>query len=98
MSHKPQMAPPASDTRMRVRVLLFATYREIVGAREVSWTGDAGVTLAGFLEAFLAAHPGLAAHRGSMMVALNLEIAEPTTVLHEGDEVALLPPVSGGAP
>ena len=81
---------------MRIRVLLFATYREIVGAKEASWTGDAGTTLAGFLDAFLAVHPRLAPHRGSMMVAVNLAVAEPATVLHEGDEVALLPPVSGG--
>jgi len=90
------MAPPASDGPMRVRVLLFATYREIVGTKELPWTADAGTTLAQFLDAFLAAHPRLAPHRGSMMVAVNLSVAEPSALLHEGDEVALLPPVSGG--
>jgi molybdopterin converting factor subunit 1 len=82
---------------MRLRVLLFATYREIVGEKELAWTADAGATLAQFLDAFLAAHPRLVPHRGSMMVAVNLEVAAPSTVLREGDEVALLPPVSGGA-
>ncbi len=81
---------------MRLHVLLFATYREIVGEKEVSWTADPGLTLGQFLDAFLAAHPRLAPHRGSMMVAVNLAVAEPSVVLREGDEVALLPPVSGG--
>lgn len=81
---------------MRLRVLLFATYREVVGAKELSWTAEAGATLTEFLDAFLAAHPRLRPHRGSMMVAVNLAVAVPSTVLHEGDEVALLPPVSGG--
>ncbi len=87
-----------SSGPMRVRVLLFATYREIVGAKEVPWTADAGTTLAQFLDAFLTAHPRLGPHRGSMMVAVNLDVAGPSTVLHDDDEVALLPPVSGGRP
>lgn len=90
------MAPRASVARMRVRVLLFATYREIVGEKELPWTVAAGSTLGQFLDAFLRAHPRLVPHRGSMMVAVNLSVAEPSAILHEGDEVALLPPVSGG--
>ncbi len=90
------MARPASDVRLRVHVVLFSAYREIVGAKELAWTADAGTTVAGFLDAFLAAHPRLTPHRGSMIVAVNLEVADGSTALHEGDEVALLPPVSGG--
>ena len=83
---------------MRLRVFLFATYREIADAKELAWTAEAGITVGQFLDAFVAAHPRLAPHRGSMMVAVNLAVADPGTVLHEGDEVALLPPVSGGSP
>jgi molybdopterin converting factor subunit 1 len=82
---------------MHLQVMLFATYREIVGEKELSWSVDPGTTLGGFLDAFLAAHPRLAPHRGSMMVAVNLTVAAPSVVLRDGDEVALLPPVSGGA-
>ena len=81
---------------MRLRVLLFSTYREIVGEKEVAWTTEAGTTVSRFLDGFLAAHPRLMPHRGSMMVAVNLEVADPAAVLREDDEVALLPPVSGG--
>lgn len=91
------MAPPASDGSMRLRVRFFATYREIVGAKEIAWTADPGTTLGEFVDALLRRHPRLAPHRGTMMVAVNQAFAEPSTVLREGDEVALLPPVSGGA-
>ncbi len=82
---------------MRLRVRLFATYREIVGEKDVAWTAEPGTTLADFLDAFLRRHPRLEAHRDTMMLAVNQAFAEPRTVLQEGDEVALLPPVSGGA-
>lgn len=81
---------------MRLRVLLFATYREIVDAKELAWTAETGSTLGQFLDTFVGAHPRLAPHRRSMMVAVNLAVADPATLLHEGDEVALMPPVSGG--
>ncbi len=83
---------------MRIHVLLFATFREIVGAKEVAWTADPDTTVGRFLDAFLAHHPRLSPHRGSMIVAVNLDVATPSTVLQDGDEVALLPPVSGGLP
>jgi len=82
---------------MRVRVRLFSTYREIVGAGDVAWTANSGTTLTDFLDAFLRRHPRLTPHRDTMLLAVNQAFAAPSTVLREGDEVALLPPVSGGA-
>ncbi len=82
---------------MRVRVLLFATFRETVGEAEVAWSAEPGTTVGAFLDAFLRTYPGLAPHRGSLMVAVNQAFAERDAVLRDGDEVALLPPVSGGA-
>lgn len=81
---------------MRVRVRLFATYREIVGARELDWTSEEDETLAGLLESLFAKYPRLAGHRETMMFAVNQAFVESGRVLHDGDEVALLPPVSGG--
>lgn len=83
---------------MRIRVLLFATYREIVGEGEVSWVLPESATLRDFLDIFLRKHPRLSPHRASMLLAVNEAFADPATALHEGDEVALLPPVSGGTP
>ncbi len=92
------MGPFPSDPSMRVQVRLFAAYREIVGTGELTWTAESGTTLGGFVDTFLHRHPRLAPHRGSMLLAVNQAFADPSTVLQEGDEVALLPPVSGGAP
>lgn len=83
---------------MRFQVLLFATYREIVGSADVDWTADPGTTVDAFLDAFLRRHPRLVPYRKTMGVAVNQAFAEPSAILHEGDEVALLPPVSGGCP
>lgn len=82
---------------MRVRVLLFATFREIVGEAEVAWSAEPGTTVDAFLASFLRTYPRLAPHRGSLMIAVNQEFAKPSARLRDGDEVALLPPVSGGA-
>ena len=83
---------------MRLRVRLFATYREIVGTGELTWTADPETTLGAFLDAFLRRHPRLSSLRATMLLAVNRAFADPSTVLRDGDEVALLPPVSGGAP
>jgi molybdopterin synthase catalytic subunit len=50
------------------------------------------------LDGVLAKYPELASHRGTMLLAVNHDFAGSNRVLQEGDEVALLPPVSGGAP
>jgi MoaE-MoaD fusion protein len=82
---------------MHVQVNLFATYREIVGARQVPWTLREGATLDQLVDAFLGKYPGLRGHRDTMLVAVNHAYATPDVVLEDGDEVALLPPVSGGS-
>ena len=89
--------PGGIDAGMRLRVLLFATLREIVGEGEIAWSAGSGTTVDAFLTSFLRAYPRLAPHRKTMLVAVNRAFAEPTVVLQDGDEVALLPPVSGGA-
>lgn len=82
---------------MRLRVRLFAAYREIVGTRELGWTAEEGETLGTVVAALVRAYPTLAGHRDTMLLAVNQAFASPDAVLHDGDEVALLPPVSGGA-
>ncbi len=81
---------------MRVRVRLFATYREIAGEGAVPWTLPEGARLRELLEALVRAYPRLADHADTMLLAVNLKYAAPDIVLHDGDEVAVMPPVSGG--
>ena len=81
---------------MTVTVRLFARLRDIAGAGGLERTVPAGATVeqvwAGLAEEF----PGLAAHRAALSAAVNAEFAAFSTELKEGDEVAFLPPVSGG--
>src|SRR6266571_2348563 len=81
---------------MRVRVRLFATYREITGEGAVPWTLPDGARLRELLDALVGTYPRLAMHADTMLLAVNLNYASPDVVLHDGDEVAVMPPVSGG--
>lgn len=82
---------------MTVRVLFFGVLKEAAGAAEAELELPAGATVAAALEAAAAQWPGLARHRRSTVAAVNQKYASKTDVLREGDELALLPPVSGGA-
>jgi molybdopterin synthase catalytic subunit len=82
---------------VRVRVRLFAIQRELAGAREVPLDLPDGATVADAWTALIAIHPPLAPGRASVRFARNGAYAEESTPLAEGDEVAMIPPVSGGA-
>jgi molybdopterin synthase catalytic subunit len=81
---------------MRIRVRLFAAVREIVGERELEVEVAAGTTAAGIVERLAVVHPRIADLSGRVMLAVNREYVEGERILAEGDEVALIPPVSGG--
>ena len=82
---------------MQVTVKFFATYREVVGSKERKVRLGDRATLRDLLDAVYAGHPRLKSHEGAMLVAVNHEFADPSARLRDGDEVALMPPVSGGA-
>lgn len=72
----------------------FGIVREIVGGRQVVMEIN-GQTVADVRAHLLTNYPPLVGLR-SLMIAVNNEYAEETHVLHETDEIALIPPVSGG--
>jgi MoaE-MoaD fusion protein len=81
-----------------ITVLFFGLLRDIAGAGEVRLEVEPGATLGGVFEHFAKLYPELGKRRSSIMLARNQEFGTSETVLAHGDEVALLPPVSGGAP
>ena len=83
---------------MRVQLKLFASFREAVGARELRWEIEDGATVKALLDSLVARYPGLGKTLNQGMVALNHEYVSHDAALSEGDEVGLIPPVSGGAP
>ena len=80
-----------------VRARLFARLREQAGTDAETIELPAGSTVADVYEAIQRLHPGLHADRGVVRAALNQEFAEWDAVVADGDEVAFIPPVSGGA-
>ena len=80
---------------MRVRTLLFATYRDMAGTDELELELPAGATAAD-LVALLREERGLRQLPAEPALAVNTVYAPLTTDLSDGDEVAFLPPVAGG--
>ncbi|GBF96605.1 hypothetical protein Rsub_09351 [Raphidocelis subcapitata] len=83
---------------MRVRVLYFARSREVAGAPEEALDLPPGATTSSLLDDLRSRHPGLAGVLTSCVVAVNHEYvaAGEAAELREGDEVAIIPPLSGG--
>ncbi len=81
---------------MRVRVRLFAALREIVGQEEVDVELAPGTTVNGLWEKLVSRNERLGAYAKSINFAVNHDFVSRETPLSAGDEVAFLPPVSGG--
>ena len=82
---------------MDVRVRLFASLREAAGASEISVELAEGELVSRLLGEVRRQHPSLANRCDGVVVAVNQEYVDQSTPISAGDEVALIPPVSGGA-
>ena len=80
---------------MQLRVLCFGRLRELI-APEIAAELPSPATVADLWRSLRQQHPALAAYDGAIAIAVNQSFASSSTPLMEGDEVALLPPVSGG--
>jgi molybdopterin converting factor subunit 1 len=81
---------------MSQRVRLFASFRQQAGAGQVELELGPRPRVRDVLEALRQRYPGLGPGLDSAMVAVNLEYVGPDYRLEPGDEVAIIPPVSGG--
>jgi molybdopterin converting factor subunit 1 len=81
---------------MRVRVLFFGMLKDIVGMSREDAEFPEGADLRSVFAAYALRFPPFGNLSHSIVVARNQEFADPTTTLADGDEVAFLPPVSGG--
>jgi molybdopterin converting factor subunit 1 len=89
------LVPPVSQT-VRVKVLFFGRLKDVVGQSEESLEFNDASTIEQLFARCAARIPELAKYRSSVVASRNQEFASWDTVLHPGDEVAFLPPVSGG--
>ena len=79
-----------------VEVLLFGAAADRAGTRKVRLEVEEGTTLAEVWPQLAEKHPGLSAMRDTLAFAVNGEYAKMDGRVNPGDEVAVLPPVSGG--
>lgn len=80
---------------MRVHVRLFASYREAAGVGQLDLELRPGATASDAISELSRRHPIIAAGR-SVVIAKNREYVNADEPLVDGDEIALIPPVSGG--
>jgi molybdopterin synthase sulfur carrier subunit len=79
-----------------VSVKLFAVYQEAYGVGELVLEFPPQTTVSALGDRLIAAHPELAQWRSVTRFGINLAFVSPDTILQDGDEVVLIPPVSGG--
>lgn len=82
---------------MELNIRLFATLRDRAGQNRVLVTIPSPATVQDLLDAVESAYPKLAPSLPTVLVAVNKNFAFPETIIVQDDEVALFPPVSGGA-
>ena len=81
---------------MRISVRLFARLRDIAGSGELTREAASGATVGAVWAARVADYPELSPYEKSISCAVNADYSRFTAAVADGDEVAFLPPVSGG--
>lgn len=85
-----------SDSSITVTVKLFAAYQEAYGLPELTLNLPTQTSVGEVLDCLLEEKPQLEQWRTITRFGVNLQFVEPNTPLQDGDEVVLIPPVSGG--
>ena len=81
---------------MKVKLLFFASCRDITGVKEIEYEVDDQTTLKGLKRLLFVQYPDLQPLDKTLSFAVNTEYADDFVKLRCGDEVAFIPPVSGG--
>ncbi|HIK08429.1 MAG TPA: MoaD/ThiS family protein [Trichormus sp. M33_DOE_039] len=84
------------NSAISITVKLFAVYQETYGVPELVLEFPKGTPVSAVCDRLITEHPQLAQWRDITRFGINLIFVEPNTVLKDGDEVVLIPPVSGG--
>jgi molybdopterin synthase sulfur carrier subunit len=85
-----------TEATVTVTVKLFAAYQEACGLPELQLVFPSGTPVAAVRDRLIADHPQLAQWQDLTRFGINLTFVDADTPLQDGDEVVLIPPVSGG--
>jgi sulfur-carrier protein len=86
----------SSPPEITVTIKLFAVYQEAFDAAEISYQFPPNTPVSAVLGRLTLDRPQLAQWHEVTRFGINLEFVEPDTIMHDRDEVVLIPPVSGG--
>ncbi len=81
---------------IQISIKLFAVYQEIIGAPEITQNLPAGTVAGEVLQALIDRHPQLNQWKSVTRLGVNLDFVAADYPLQDGDELVLIPPVSGG--
>jgi sulfur-carrier protein len=81
---------------MKITIKLFAVYQEVLGVPDLCWELPEQTTVGEVCDRLMAQHPRLEQWRNLTRFGVNLNFVSIDTLLKDGDEVVLIPPVSGG--
>ena len=85
-----------ADDKITIKVKLFAIYQEAFETSELDLVLSKQTTVGNVLESLIEQKPFLAKWREVTRFGINLQFVQPDTLLQDGDEIVLIPPVSGG--
>ncbi len=80
---------------MTLKILTFGIARDIIGGATVNFDAPEGTTVADLKQQLLNTYPRFG-NLSSLLIAVNEEYGDDETVISESDDIALIPPVSGG--
>ncbi|MGK7897227.1 MAG: MoaD/ThiS family protein [Xenococcus sp. (in: cyanobacteria)] len=85
-----------TQSLINVTVKLFAVYQEIYGKAELRLSFPKGGTVSDALDYLIQEKPELEQWRDVTRFGINLQFVPAETIMNDGDEIVLIPPVSGG--
>jgi sulfur-carrier protein len=89
-------AMTSSNLEISVTIKLFAVYQEAFGTAEISCQFPQHTPVKAVLARLTLDRPELAQWHEVTRFGINMEFVDPDTIMHDRDEVVLIPPVSGG--
>ena len=93
-----QTRSPVTGIQMKIRLLFFGVLKDMLGRSAETIDLPEGARVSDVLSYYAQKAPGFDAMMSSLATSVNQEYSAADRPLREGDEVGLLPPVSGGSP